>query len=90
MTSLLEKRVARAVVGASYKLAKRLQTGVYRVAGSIRSIGRSFIKASIIGARQHLAVAIAFDLATLLALIIASAYSFVFRGPLKVGQKGHL
>jgi hypothetical protein len=35
-------------------------------------------------------MAIALDLAALLALIIASAYSFVFRSPLEVGRRGHL
>jgi hypothetical protein len=85
--SILEKRVAGAVVGASCGSGERLRTGVRGVAGSIR---RSSIGTSVLGARQHLAVATALDLSALLALIIASACSFVFGGPLRVGRRGHL
>jgi len=82
--------VAGAVVRASCRSGERLQTGVCGVVGRIGGVGRSSIRTSIIGARQHLAVAIALDLAALLALIIASAYSFVLGSPLEVGRRGHI
>jgi len=84
VTSLLEKRVARAVVGASYKLAKRLQTGVYRVAGSIRSIRHSSIRTFVIGVRQHLAIAIALNLSALLVLVSQPGLFTI-----KCAQKGY-
>ncbi len=79
--------MASAVVRASCGSGERLRTGVRRVAGSI---GRSSIRTSVLGARQHLAVATALNLSALLALIIVSAYSFIFGGLLRVGRRGHL
>ena len=79
--------MASIVVRASCRSGERLRTGVRRVAGSI---GRSSIRTSVTRARQYLAVAIALNLAALLALVIASAYSFVFRSPLEVGRRGHV
>ena len=90
MPSILEKQVAGVVVRASCRAGERLRTGVRRVVGRVGGIGRSSIRTSIIGARQHLAVAIALNLAALLALIIASACSFVLGSPLEVGRRGHL
>ena len=88
--TILEKQVAGTVARASCRSGERLRTGVCRVVGRVRGIGRSSIRTSVIGARQYLAVATALDLAALLALIIASAYSFVLGGPLEVGRRGHL
>ena len=77
-------------MGASCKPAGGLRAGVRGVAGRVGGIGRSSIGTSVIGARQYLAMATALDLAALLALIIASACSFVFGSPLEVGRRGHL
>jgi hypothetical protein len=90
IASIFKKRVAGAVIGASYKPTGGLRARVRGVIGRIGGIGRSSIRISVIGARQHLAIAIALDLAALLALIIASACSFVFRSPLEVRRRGHL
>ena len=90
---IFKKRVAGAVVGASCKPTRRLRVGVCGVCGVVGragGIGRSSIRTSVIGARQYLAVTIALDLAALLALVIALAYSFVFGSPLEVGRRGHL
>jgi hypothetical protein len=60
------------------------------VRGVVGYIRCSSIRTSIIGARQHLAIATALDLAALLSLVIASTCSFVFGGPLRVRRKGQL